>query len=179
MKPYQIPYVSIGSPPSKIARGFQNYYLIKYVEKPVLNPKEIKNEWNKLMKFNDSMNDEEINWNWKWANKLNYKLYLDSKYWLIISSKKKLDVGCCENCGSSKNLEVHHTSYNIKGNEHNNMDKLIVVCKECHKKIHGIVKAIYNSKMSKSKNLSYEFTSNSSNSLDGTLFLALLKLPPE
>lgn len=39
----------------------------------------------------------------------------------------------CENCHSTKNLEVHHIDYDRTNNE---IDNLKLLCKSCHKKIH-------------------------------------------
>ena len=45
----------------------------------------------------------------------------------------------CEICGSKKNLQIHHPRYqeNCKAWEYTCKD-VIVVCDDCHKKIHGI-----------------------------------------
>ena len=50
------------------------------------------------------------------------------------------DKNCCQNCGSTEKLRVHHKQYHIykKGNifqkpwKYKN-DKLITLCSECHK----------------------------------------------
>lgn len=46
----------------------------------------------------------------------------------------------CEICGSDKNLQGHHTEdYGFNGEA--DSDKILVVCKTCHDKIHnGIIK---------------------------------------
>ena len=40
----------------------------------------------------------------------------------------------CRNCGSTKNLQVHHKRYTPHGRE-NIIDDLITECDECHHKI--------------------------------------------
>ncbi len=37
----------------------------------------------------------------------------------------------CEECDSTKNLDVHHTDYNQV-----NIDTLRLLCRKCHRKIH-------------------------------------------
>lgn len=44
----------------------------------------------------------------------------------------------CEVCGSGEHLQVHHLKYrNVKAWEYT-VNEVIVVCKDCHMKIHGI-----------------------------------------
>ena len=72
-----------------------------------------------------------------------YKQYLKSKEWKAI----RLDIiqlrVCCERCGSTKRLEVHHKTYARLFNE--KLSDLELLCSICHRKEHDI-------KSSKKKN---------------------------
>ena len=43
----------------------------------------------------------------------------------------------CQTCGSTKDLEIHHKVKKSQGGT-DNIDNLILLCRECHKKAHGI-----------------------------------------
>lgn len=78
--------------------------------------------------------------NYETVQKYNCKLYreyLQSPLWKIISSKVKWNAhNRCEKCGSTSNLEVHHTSYELKGVEFLGFHTLECLCSKCHKKEH-------------------------------------------
>ena len=61
---------------------------------------------------------------------MKFKKPITNKYGKIKKNKR-----FCAECGSKKNLTIHHIkSKYLKGtNERNN---LMVLCKDCHKKIH-------------------------------------------
>ena len=42
----------------------------------------------------------------------------------------------CQNCGKDYDLQVHHKTYENLGEEKE--EDLLLVCKNCHSKIHGI-----------------------------------------
>lgn len=66
---------------------------------------------------------------------VDYYEYLHSPEWKAKRKQKLKEVGHkCEECGSAKNLKVHHITYENLGNE--DMDDLLVVCKRCHNKLH-------------------------------------------
>lgn len=68
---------------------------------------------------------------------LPYNEYLKSDYWKKISYMVKSEAGFkCAKCGSSKRLEVHHLSYEHKGDEMNHLEDLVCLCHECHSKEH-------------------------------------------
>lgn len=71
------------------------------------------------------------------AKTMPYREFLLTPYWRILSDEVKSKRKVCQMCGSSKNLEVHHTTYDIRGNEPRNLDKLQVLCHKCHSKVHG------------------------------------------
>lgn len=72
-----------------------------------------------------------------------YKEYLKSEEWKTIKNKIKQRKGAkwnlCNICTSSKNLEVHHSSYKVIGttNPHNTVKLL---CRSCHQQIHDLCK---------------------------------------
>ncbi|MGL5749650.1 MAG: HNH endonuclease, partial [Paraclostridium sp.] len=69
-----------------------------------------------------------------------YKEYLKSDKWSeirkIILSR---DNNKCVKCSSSKNLQVHHSTYDNIFNEENNLDDLVTLCKTCHNVEHGFI----------------------------------------
>lgn len=69
------------------------------------------------------------------------KQFLSTPYWTAIAAKKKIKAHyCCELCNSQKLLNVHHKTYEHHGYELDNMNDLIVLCSDCHKKFHNIIK---------------------------------------
>ena len=65
---------------------------------------------------------------WAW-----YNLYLNSRKWQKIRARIiQRRLFRCEQCGSRKQLEVHHLTYKrVGGNEKD--DDLEVLCRSCHK----------------------------------------------
>lgn len=64
-----------------------------------------------------------------------YDIYLNSGKWQLIRKQKIEASGSkCTNCGSIKNLEVHHKTYDRLGNEE--LSDLSVLCRECHHLAH-------------------------------------------
>ena len=73
----------------------------------------------------------------KRGRKSNYATsFLSSEYWQQVKQKIHARDRKCVKCGSILFLEVHHLTYKNKGNELNNLEDLILLCAECHKKIH-------------------------------------------
>lgn len=68
---------------------------------------------------------------------MNYTDYLQSEHWQDTRERKLSEVSCCEKCGKSKGLEVHHLTYERVGNEQ--MSDLRVLCATCHRRSHGRV----------------------------------------
>ncbi len=67
-----------------------------------------------------------------------YKKYLKSEKWFLKREALFVDRGKkCERCGSKENIQVHHIHY--RNIYFENLEDLMVVCKSCHRKIHGIV----------------------------------------
>lgn len=66
-----------------------------------------------------------------------YRRYLKTAKWREIRKEKLIEVDYqCEDCGSTKDLEVHHIVYPEKLGEED-MTELAVLCKECHENEHG------------------------------------------
>ena len=76
----------------------------------------------------------------KYFTKKLYTDYLQTEYWRkVMENKIKQSGNKCQLCGSTKNLNVHHNSYEHIGNELNHLNDLVVLCKDCHKKFHDII----------------------------------------
>jgi len=65
-----------------------------------------------------------------------YKEYLQSNHWKAMRKRQlKLANYKCGLCNSKDNLNVHHKTYENRGDEKD--EDLIVLCQECHAKFHG------------------------------------------
>ena len=64
-----------------------------------------------------------------------YAEYLKSKHWLNLR-KKMIETagGRCQLCNKDGTLNVHHRTYERRGNE--SLSDLIVLCRACHAKFH-------------------------------------------
>lgn len=75
------------------------------------------------------------------SNNLNYNNQLKSKEWKDFRKEVfKIKGKKCEICGSTNHLNIHHPFY-TKGKlawEYNPSD-MMVLCHDCHKKIHNII----------------------------------------
>lgn len=68
-------------------------------------------------------------------NKEEYKAYLNSPRWQAIRKRLYREYEYkCAMCGSPKNLQVHHITYENIGEEKD--EDLTVLCKECHQGLH-------------------------------------------
>lgn len=68
---------------------------------------------------------------------MDYKTYLKTDEW----QRKRLDAienarGVCEICGSGLDIQVHHKTYERRGEEL--PEDLIVLCAKCHKAEHNL-----------------------------------------
>lgn len=69
----------------------------------------------------------------------NYKDYLNTKHWEFL--RIQIGVKCkrtCQSCSKvfeERNYHVHHITYKRIGQER--LNDLILVCKECHRKLHS------------------------------------------
>lgn len=68
-----------------------------------------------------------------------YAIFLKTPYWRCISEYCKRQVNYkCQKCGQSDTqIDVHHDSYDIHGEEHLCWSSLSVLCNNCHKSAHG------------------------------------------
>ena len=68
-----------------------------------------------------------------------YDTFLTTIYWCAIRNYVLwLHDYMCSECESTKNLNVHHRTYDHRGEDHNHLDDLVALCKDCHAKEHGI-----------------------------------------
>jgi len=64
-----------------------------------------------------------------------YDEYLRSEHWQEVRKATLAAANNrCQWCGSRVALHIHHKTYDNIGHEHD--DDLLVVCRECHDKIH-------------------------------------------
>lgn len=70
-----------------------------------------------------------------------YKSFLQTKYWKTLKEYvlTHVDNACALcSCQSEKNLELHHRTYQYRGNEFSNIRKSItVLCHQCHQMFHA------------------------------------------
>lgn len=88
-----------------------------------------------ILLFNKNFNISE----WIKSN-LNYKTYLKTFQWNVISEMKKfLNYYKCDNCDLKTNLQTHHKNYKNIYSEALNINDLTVMCVHCHSKTHNII----------------------------------------
>lgn len=67
---------------------------------------------------------------------VDYNEYMESDAWANKRFERlKKDNFQCQMCGSAKNLNVHHVTYERLGNE--DMNDLVTLCNKCHSKVHS------------------------------------------
>ena len=72
-------------------------------------------------------------------SKIPYQEFLKTPYWAFIRMAKILEAeDKCERCRVNYTLQVHHLTYDFRGNDHKRMDLLVVLCDACHKKAHNL-----------------------------------------
>jgi hypothetical protein len=64
-----------------------------------------------------------------------YKTYLQSEHWKAFRKKVYSKRRHCQNCGITKNLNIHHKHYRTVGNE--SESDVIVLCNPCHFRFHS------------------------------------------
>ena len=82
--------------------------------------------------------------------KLCYTDFLLTWYWRTISNFLRKRDKKCKLCDSTENLLVHHKTYSHHGDELHHLKDLVVLCDNCHKKIHSS-SSIYQRKKKKVK----------------------------
>ena len=67
---------------------------------------------------------------------LYYKEYLKTEWWKHLRKMAlERDKYQCQLCGSAKNIQVHHISYENLGCEEE-IDDLVCLCSKCHSAVH-------------------------------------------
>lgn len=68
-----------------------------------------------------------------------YKEYLTTSHWQLVRSRALSAAGNrCQICNSDKQLNVHHRTYENRGNE--KPSDVTVLCRMCHEKFHDVRK---------------------------------------
>ena len=81
--------------------------------------------------------DIDINKVSDYIKQMNYYDFLKTPYWKAVTAKKMFQSNYqCQMCGSTGRLNVHHSDYTIHGKEVNNLNKLICLCEDCHRRFH-------------------------------------------
>ena len=112
---------------------------INYIDN-YLNPK---NSWTEGTKLWEKWNYINVSHGYEWnyikshIRSMDYKEFLKTPYWKAVALKKKHQCDYkCQLCNSKENLQTHHRTYDIKGEEIFNMKDLTVLCDACHAKHH-------------------------------------------
>ena len=67
-----------------------------------------------------------------------YYDYIQSDEWKKVKAKRlNMDGYKCKLCGTAKNLQCHHVSYEHLGKP-DEIDDVITLCRECHRKVHDV-----------------------------------------
>lgn len=67
---------------------------------------------------------------------MSYNDFLQTTYWRTVRERVLArDKNTCRDCGGF-GYYIHHLSYRIHGREHQNLDSLITLCRQCHSKRH-------------------------------------------
>lgn len=71
-----------------------------------------------------------------------YAEYLLSEHWKFVRALAlERDDNKCRLCGIREGLQVHHSSYDNRGNEDQYLNDLITLCGNCHATFHGKIPA--------------------------------------
>ena len=70
--------------------------------------------------------------------KMKYEEFLQTDYWKLVSEQARINAHYkCQLCGcSDKKLNVHHNTYEHRGEEFKHMEDLICLCEDCHEFYH-------------------------------------------
>jgi len=79
--------------------------------------------------------------------RMTYDRFLKTIYWFVIREYLiGQNQGKCSHCGFAAHLNVHHSSYDHHGSEHQFLGDLTVLCESCHQKQHvppGDIESIF------------------------------------
>lgn len=68
-----------------------------------------------------------------------YGSFLKSEYWKCVRTCIiKRDSHRCQLCGNTKNLVVHHLTYEHHFDEFNHKEDLVTLCSGCHENVHKV-----------------------------------------
>ena len=71
------------------------------------------------------------------CERVKYADYIQSESWRRVRRLAlKRDGYVCQQCGTGKNLEVHHINYEHLGQE-GELEDVITLCRKCHAKVHA------------------------------------------
>lgn len=107
----------------------------EYYSYQTRDPEKIETDFNQLHKDFNAESEENQQEIVLYQKQMNYKQYLRTRYWCICRNKVYLRDGFkCKIKETHPNtyLNVHHPSYEYRGNEANNIDKLTTYCRDCH-----------------------------------------------
>lgn len=70
--------------------------------------------------------------------KMKYEEFLQTDYWKLVSEQARINAHYkCQLCGcNDKKLNVHHNTYEHRGEEFKHMEDLICLCEDCHNFYH-------------------------------------------
>lgn len=70
---------------------------------------------------------------------MKYTYFLNTRYWKTVRNKViELSGGKCSICGNTRFLNVHHKTYKNHGSEIFHLEDLVVLCRNCHEKLHQL-----------------------------------------
>lgn len=70
--------------------------------------------------------------------KMPYAEFLQTPYWQTVRATmlERAD-NRCHRCKAQEHLQVHHISYEHRGDEMRHLELLVVLCRDCHASAHG------------------------------------------
>ena len=69
--------------------------------------------------------------------RVDYREYMQSEEWQKVRRKRlQIDGYKCQMCGTGKNLQVHHITYEHLG-QAKELEDLVTLCRECHRGVHN------------------------------------------
>lgn len=75
----------------------------------------------------------------QYLRSLPYYKFLKTDYWKKVRSiVLERDRFLCQECFGKDRLEVHHRTYEHHGHEHEHLQDLITLCRNCHGRQHGL-----------------------------------------
>ena len=71
--------------------------------------------------------------------KMKYEEFLQTDYWKLVSEQARINAhNKCQLCGcKDKKLNVHHNTYEHRGEEFKHMEDLVCLCEDCHNYFHS------------------------------------------